>query len=92
MLPTATWSPTEKAVTRELTPGHHTGEFVPRNQGRFRPLAEGVQGVQVGVAYAAVVDPHRDVVRAQVAALQRRAPQRRRAGRLPSGGRAHGTP
>jgi hypothetical protein len=43
-------------------PGHHTSEFVTGHQRRFRMLVMVAQGVQVGVAHAAVVDSHRQIV------------------------------
>ncbi len=70
--------------------GHHARELMPRNQRGVRRAVPAVDGVQIGMADAAVVHADREVVGAQVAPFQRRPPQRPRgACRLPSRGGPH---
>ncbi len=78
-----------EAGDRRAGLGHHAGELVARHQGVAGGAVVVADRVQVAVADAAVVDPDREVVGAQVAPFQLGAPQRRRAVQLPSGRRTH---
>jgi len=76
MLPTATLSPTVKRVASG--PASVTSP-VTRGRAPETRLSRVTQGVQVGVADAAVVHAYGDVIGTQVAPLKSHLPQRRRA-------------